>query len=266
MDLDLQKAGIWKRFSAWLCDAVAFVLVFLVISLLLSTVTGYDKRSDIAKDFYEKYEEQYKEQYKKQYGSDFSLSMDEEEFNSLSEDEKNFYDAVLKEMYEDPEWPQVYHAMALLPYYPIMILSISALLASLILEFALPMIFKNGQTLGKKLFGIAVIRTNCVRVTGPVMFIRSILGKCTIEILAPIFIIFMFFNGQLGSVALIVLLLLLVLQISVMIITKTNSAIHDLLADTVTVDFSSQRIFGSEEELIAYKTKVHAERVARDNY
>ncbi len=253
MDLDLQKAGIWKRFSAWMCDTLAIVLVALVLGLLLSTWTGYDENYDILEKSYEKYGEKY----------GISYDIEKEEYDKLPEATKKLYDEANKEMNSDP---QMLHAYAMTRALPPMIISISVLVASLLLEFAVPMIFKNGQTLGKKLFGIAVMRTNGVRVSGPVTFIRGILGKCTIETLVPVFIIFMFFNGQLGSVALIVLLLLLVLQISVMIITKTNSAIHDLLADTVTVDFSSQRIFGSEEELIAYKTKVHAERVARDNY
>ena len=41
---------------------------------------------------------------------------------------------------------------------------------------------------------------------------------------------------------------------------------RDTLAKTVTVDMTSQMIFESEEEMIAYKNKVHAEKVARQTY
>ena len=46
-----------------------------------------------------------------------------------------------------------------------------------------------------------------------------------------------------------------------MIATKTNSTIHDILAKTVVVDLSSQMIFDSEEAMIDYKTKLHAEQI-----
>lgn len=253
MDLDLQKAGIWKRFSAWLCDSVALILVFLVLSLLLSTCTGYNKHSDFVKESYDKYAAKY--------GIDFNIS--EEEYDTLSDETKSLYDKANKEMNADADMVRSYLMMQ---YLPFIIVPISVLIASLLLEFIVPMFMENGQTLGKKLFGIAVMRTNHVSITGPVMFVRAILGKCTIETLAPIFIVLMILNGQLGIVGIVVLLLLLVLQIGAMIASKTNSAIHDLLSDTVVVDFASQRIFSSEEELIAYKTKLHAERVARDNY
>ena len=55
--------------------------------------------------------------------------------------------------------------------------------------------------------------------------------------------------------------LILLLQIILMISTHTNSCIHDLLAKTVAVDMQSQLIFETEEEMIAYKNKVHAEKV-----
>ena len=51
------------------------------------------------------------------------------------------------------------------------------------------------------------------------------------------------------------------LQIILMITTQTNSCIHDVLAKTVAVDMASQMIFDSEEQMIAYKNKVHAEKV-----
>ena len=62
------------------------------------------------------------------------------------------------------------------------------------------------------------------------------------------------------------LLLILILQIVLIAATKTNSAIHDCLASTVTVDLASQMIFNTREEMIAYKEKLHAEKVASTPY
>jgi hypothetical protein len=55
-------------------------------------------------------------------------------------------------------------------------------------------------------------------------------------------------------------------QVILMIKTQTNSAIHDVLAKTVVIDVASQMIFESEEDLIAYKEKAHAEKAARQAY
>ena len=42
--------------------------------------------------------------------------------------------------------------------------------------------------------------------------------------------------------------------------------IHDLLAGTVVVDVSSQMIFRTTDDLIAYKKKIAAEQSARQVY
>ena len=45
-----------------------------------------------------------------------------------------------------------------------------------------------------------------------------------------------------------------------------NCAIHDLLADCVVVDLSSQLIFDTEEELLEYKKRMSAENAAQQSY
>ena len=51
-----------------------------------------------------------------------------------------------------------------------------------------------------------------------------------------------------------------------MVSSKTNAMIHDALARTVAVDLSSQLIFGSEDELLDYKTRQHQDLVRRQKY
>ena len=72
------------------------------------------------------------------------------------------------------------------------------------------------------------------------------------ETFVPILMFTMIFFNLLGSVGVVTLFLLFILQIGVMIATKTNSSIHDLLTDTAVVDFASQVIFQTEEARIAY--------------
>ena len=143
----------------------------------------------------------------------------------------------------------------------LVISTLAILLGYLVLEFFIPVKLGNGQTLGKKIFGVAVMRTDGVMVTAPLLFIRTILGKFTIETMIPVLICIMIFFNTIGVVGTLILGLILLLQIILMISTHTNSCIHDLLAKTVAVDMHSQLIFETEEELIAYKNKVHAEKV-----
>ena len=201
------------------------------------------------------------EKYGQEYGVDLTISR--EELASLSDEQKAVYDEAGAALNRDAE---VVKAYAMVQTLPMLMISISIFVSSMILEFVIPLIFKNGQTLGKKLFGIAVIRTNCVKLTGPALFIRSILGKCTMETMVPTYIIIMILSGSLGLVGFGVLILIALLQIIMIITTKTNSAIHDLLADTVAVDLASQRIFDSNEALIEYKQKVHEEVAKNARY
>jgi drug/metabolite transporter (DMT)-like permease len=109
-------------------------------------------------------------------------------------------------------------------------------------------------------------KTDGVKLSTLALFTRTILGKYTIETMVPAYIVMMTMLGTMGLTGTIVLLLLLVLQIGLVIVTKTNSAIHDVLAATVAVDIASQMIFDSEEAMIAYKKKIHAQQAEHSPY
>jgi uncharacterized RDD family membrane protein YckC len=134
-------------------------------------------------------------------------------------------------------------------------------LGYVLLEFVIPLIFKNGQTVGKKIFGIAVMREDGVRISPMLLFVRTILGKYTVETMLPVFIIVMIFLGAMGIVGVVVLAAILITQIVLLIVTKARTPLHDVLSHTVTVDYASQLIFDSVEDMIAYKKKIHAEQV-----
>jgi uncharacterized RDD family membrane protein YckC len=143
------------------------------------------------------------------------------------------------------------------------IVSMSLLLAYVITEIIIPIFFKNGQTLGKKIFGIAIMRVDGIKITTFQLFVRAILGKYTIETMVPVLLLIMMFFGIIGGIAPIVIGLIALLQVIVIIATKTNSAIHDLLACTVAVDMSTQMIFDTEESMIEYKKQL-AEKKANE--
>ena len=98
------------------------------------------------------------------------------------------------------------------------------------------------------------------------LFVRTLLGKFTIETMIPVYILLMLFWGTIDLTGTLILLALLLGQAVCVGVTRNNSAVHDLLAGTVVVDMSSQTIFQSTEELIAYQKRVAAERAARQVY
>ena len=73
-------------------------------------------------------------------------------------------------------------------------------------------------------------------------------------------------GGESVDIPFLVLVLLLLVEIILLIATRRNAAIHDLLAGTVVADYTSQMIFDSSEALLAYQKRIHAEQAARQDY
>ena len=239
--LTVQKANLWKRLSAWLLDTVLAITIAMGVATILSAVLGYDKLSEPLVEIYTEYQDTY--------GVDLDISTDE--YNKLSAEDKAKYDEAIKAFNEDENARAVYAAVnEKLFSLTLVMLTVGSLVGIMAMHFVVPLFFKNGKTLGKKMFGLAVVRSNCVKVSNKVLFIRALFGQYTIETAFPLTLLLYFgFTLNVGSVT---VLLLLALQIGVTIATKNNSTIHDLLADTVVVDAASQRIFDTQEEFEEY--------------
>ena len=254
MRFELQRADFWKRISALLFDIMMIGVVVIIAAAGLSAAFKYDQHVDRVS--------QVEQEYVEKYGIKQDIST--EEFNALSEEEKAVYYACDEERMKDPRLIASYGMLSSLKF---LIPSISILLAYVLLEFLVPIFFKNGQTLGKKAFGIGVIHTNGVRMHGQAHFIRSIIGKCLIEALVPFYFVMLVLNGRLGPVlGIAMLVLLFVLELFSVITTRTRSTIHDLVSDTVVVDLASQMIFETPDDLIAYKTRLHEEMANKKEY
>lgn len=253
MIYDLQKASMLKRASAYILDMILLAVVMTGAAFGLSAMLGYDSYSDTLNRVYEEYETEY--------GIDFDISS--EEYAALSREEQKVYEDVNKLLNQDEEAIEAYNMTVNLA---LVITSVSILIGYLILEFVIPIIFKNGQTVGKKIFGIGLIRQDGVRITTLMLFVRTLLGKCTVETMLPAYIFILIIFGNLGMTGTVILAGFAILQIALMATSRTNSAIHDMMAATVAVDLNSQMIFDSEAELLAYKNKLHAENAARDKY
>lgn len=251
MVYDLQKASLFKRISAFLFDIIILSILAVGFGFIISSLTGFD-------NYYNSYYNAYAD-YEESYGIVFDIT--EDDYNAFSEDEKVVWDEAYNALISDQDAMRAYNMILNLS---LIVVVFGILLAYLLLEFVVPLMLGDGRTLGKKIFGLAVMRTDCVRISAPLLFIRTVLGKYTIETMIPVFIAIMILFNMVGIEGSVVLLALLVVQIVILVSSKTNSLIHDLLAKTVVVDYSSQIIFESQDELIEYKKKYYAEKVAAE--
>lgn len=254
---DLQKASLGKRIIAALFDGILLATLAVGIAVVLSFCMGYDTYYDDYATIVGHYEQQY----------GVSLSITTEEYEAMTPQQQETYmeayNAIDTALRQDAEYTRL---NVLLMNMRMMMLTFSVLIAVLLIEFFVPLLFGNGQTLGKKIFGIGIMHIEGIRVTNLQMFIRAVLGKYTFELMLPLFILLLMFSGSIGFVGPAILLILLVVQIICLIITRTNAPIHDILASTVAVDFASQRIFEDREDRDNYIKAIHAERAARADY
>ena len=247
MRLDLQKAGLLKRISAYILDMILILILMVGFACLFSAIFGYSKHEQTLDERREYYVSEYGIQ---DIAKDFALT--DTELEALPEAQRDAYIAASEAFEKDAAAIKAWSMLISLSF---LIITLSLLFTFLVLEFAIPLFLGNGMTVGKKIFGIAVMHENYVRIKPTALFIRAILGKYTIETMVPVYLVLMILFGSLGIVGTVVLIGMLILQIVMLVSTKTNSAIHDLLSHTICVDFASQMIFETADDVTRFKAE-----------
>lgn len=251
--MELQKANSWKRIAAWILDIMLLCVLTVGAVYLLSAVLGFDAYDEKLQNAYDSYESQY----------GITFSIDQQTYEAMTQAEQDNYNAAYDALIADEDAMYAYNMVVNLS---MLMITLGILLAMLFLEFILPLILKNGQTLGKKCFSLGVVRIDGVKMNTLQLFARTILGKYTIGTMIPVYTAMMLFWGTIDAAGLLLLAALLIAQMICVAVTRNNSAIHDLLAGTVVVDISSQKIFESTDDLIAYTKRIHAEQVRQQDY
>ena len=134
---DIQKAPLIKRLTALILDLILLATLSVGIGSLLQLITGFDGYTERLEEIYRSYEEEY--------SVDFGISASDYEL--LSDEEKAVYEAANEALGEDREATEVYNTILNLVLFNA---SISLFLSHMILEFGVPLLFKNGMTVGKK--------------------------------------------------------------------------------------------------------------------
>lgn len=253
--ISLQKASFGKRIISAIFDGILISIIAVGLIALLSGVFKTDKHLSVYQEAYIKY------------STEYNVNLTADEYNELTVQQKNDYNVraaeAEKAFSNDQDAVYAYNMFINLS---LLITTFSILISVIIIEFVVPLFIGNGQTLGKKIFGIALMHKDGIHVGNIQLFARAVLGKFALELMIPIYIIMMIFFNSIGVISVAVLLVLLVVEIICLITTRTNSLLHDVLAGTVAVDMASQKIFESREALLEHTKALHAEKVADAKY
>lgn len=247
MIYDLQKASILKRISAFLLD---FILICILATGFVALVMWISQFDDCYNDFVA-LEESFQEH------GITSATITQEEYEALSAEAKQFYDDNIEE---------ARYLLSNCVTRAFLSISISLFLTHLLLEFVVPLLLKNGQTVGKKVFGIGLMQVSGVKVKPVALFVRAMLGKYAVETMVPLSTALIFFFLEPNVMLLILFFALYVVEIIVFFASKNYSFIHDVMASTVNVDMKTQMIFNSTEEMIAYKEELHKQESENAEY
>ncbi len=256
---DIQKATVSKRISAFLFDLIIFFVVVVGVGSVFSGIVGYDEESSKLNKITAEYTQEYiYDAFNIKYGTTLGPEEIDKELNEKYDTYKEWYEPQVElantALRADEEAMDIYYNVIMLS---ILNVTISILIAYILLEIVVPLLFKNGQTIGKKTFGIALMRIDGVKISPLQLTVRTILGKYTIETMIPLLVVlavyFSLISPDLVLFALAVIAVLVIVECVLFFKSGMTDFIHDKMALTICVDMQSQLIFENEEALIEYK-------------
>lgn len=247
MIYDLQKASILKRISAFLLDFILICILATGFGALLSLIVKFDATYNEIVAYQELFKEAGIE----------SIALTAEQVEALSPTARAVYDENIG---------GIKIAVSSCVSKAFLIISLGLFFANLIVEFVVPLCFKNGQTLGKKIFSVGVMQINGVRLKAVALFVRSMLGKYAIETMVPLSLLLIFFFVANEAMLFILFVALYIFQIVLFFVSKRRAFIHDALSSSVVIDMQTQMIFNTYEELVAYKEEQHRQEAEKAEY
>ena len=257
MHNDIQKASLWKRIAAGILDLILLAVLATGFCSIFSYVLNYDDYLDQS--------EQIRDQYIQQY--QLPENVTQQMLDEMTPEEYDAYVAKVDQanaaIQNDKEAGRVFSMVLNLS---LIIASGGILLPMLLLQFVIPLILGNGQTVGKKIFSLCVARTDTVKINPLQLFTRVILGKYAVGVMIPVYSAIMIYLGVPNLLLLTIAAVLLLAQIISFAVTRNHYLLHDLMAGTVVVDYGSQQIFKTTDDLIAHQQRIAAERAARQTY
>jgi len=249
--LDFHKAKPIKRLGAYVIDLILLLVITAAVALAIYSAMDYNT-----------YEDKYVtscEKYGQQFGVDLSASRTEQA--TLPEEEFEKYNQAWEALNADEETMDAIKQMLRIELVSLMA---GFLVGYVILEIMIPLIFKNGQTVGKKIFGLCVMHKYHVRVGFMQIIYRTILGKYFIETIIPVVMYKLNDYGVLGMTASLVLAAIAMTQGFIVMMSQANCGIHDKLFHTVVADFKKQHIFDNWNDRFDFEEAYEKEMAERE--
>ena len=248
MDKTLQKAPFFKRLLALMLDWIFIVILIFICVIPMSFLMKVDEYSEKFDHYYSEYE--------KKYGVKFDLT--EEQFNAMTEEELKLYEEAYNALISDEGANKAHDAL----FKRILgSIELSILAGYLVMDVLFPLMLKNGQTLGKRVFNLAVLRTAGEPTNMLTILSRTVLGKFTVQTVIPVLVVCSILMGSLNPIGILYVVAILVANIVLLI--KKDKALHDVMADTivVAVPAPTPRAKKQEEASFAHKAKIATAKI-----
>ena len=222
--VDQRMAHFARRIGAAIVDIFITFLIGIVIGIFLCRLFGFRKYYDVYEQDIHRFEEQY----------NVVFDVSAEEFDSYSEEDIEkyhiAYDALANEETASSHYTNLVKTV-------VFGFAMGVFFGFVITDFCIPLLLKNGRTLGKKLFYLCVVSEDGNPVTALKLLNRAVIGKYVVETMLPAYIIIMVaFQVFNAAVCLILGIALLIFQI-VLFFGKKPRLLHDIFAKTLAVDF-----------------------------
>lgn len=259
---EIRQAKMSKRICAFFVDLFIFVIIFSLSMLICNSFMDYKDSKAIYDEKCLEYNlvvEKVNEEGETYAASwtiyDFLLSdfasagckvEKEEDIKEISEEcQKEFNDFLTKQNEEFGKDKVALDAYESVVNYRVSFFVISSFLPLLLINFVFPLIFKNGQTLGKKLFKLGLVNKDGVRARTTNIITRFLIGIFAFEVL-PLMIYLAVSNVY--TICLLIGLAVTFVNFILFIFTNSHKMIHDVVGGTIVVDLHTTIIFDSIEE------------------
>lgn len=229
-------AKIIHRLAAFLLDLILFVILLTGFLYLISAIFHYNSHLDNLHEEYRKIGYEIYNEETKEYEI---ISQDDPNIEIIMK-EKNQNEIIIKE-------ESFCNSFVLNSPLVAIFLSLG------ILEIIIPLILKNGQTIGMKCFHVGLLSNNKIAIKPIQTFIRGLFGKIIILTCIPYLGIFYIFYSSLyahgGLLGSIFVLIVAITNSALLIFNKKHVGIQDILAQVYPVDASQVIFYRNEEEL-----------------
>lgn len=233
-------APVSRRFGAGMFDLIILIIIATGLVLLCNCVFGYDS-------LFTQYEKDI-ERIEREYG--ISLDITGNEYAGLSEQQMRRYDEAYDALISETSITENYQKLI---KTIVLSITIALFLAYTITDIVLPIVFREGRTLGKKLFGLCLISYNQVRVSNYQIVSRALLGKFAVETMVLAYSAVLLLFNKIGIAQLVLVTALFMAQVGFFLFGGNRRLLHDVLAQTVVADYATQKIYESYDSLLDAK-------------